>query len=303
MTADLVERTLNTCQRTLEATGLDTTDLAEVILVGGMTRMPLVRENVELVFGRAPCQGVNPDEAVAIGAAIQAGVVEGTTDDVLLLDVTPHDLGILVAGGAFDCIIPHNTPVPTSNNRVFVTTRENQTTVRIMVLQQLGETEGYFETLGAFTLTDLRPARAGEVEIDVTFNIDSDGIVGVAACDLETGKEASMTVQGVSGLTPEEVEEMYQRNADEMVARRQDEQVEEVRQTVQRLVGEIRKLASRVQSTALTAEAGPLVAEAVIAVRQAEQSLGQEDPAPVQEALGLLEEARGQLRSVLSDDG
>jgi molecular chaperone DnaK len=299
MTKDFVERTLNTCRKTLQATKLDPSKIAEVVLVGGMTRMPLVRDRVAELFNRRPSQGVNPDEAVALGAALQAAVVEGVTDDVLLLDVTPHDLGILVAGGNFDCIIPHNTPVPTGRTRVFVTTRDMQTTVRIMVLQKLGEAEELYEALGAFTLTELRPARAGEVEVEVTFNIDSDGIVGVAARDLETGKEASMTVQGASGLTEEEVAAMTNRNADQLVSRRQGEATEELRQRVERGIVEIKKLASKVRTLPDLSKAGPAVRAAMTAIKQAEEARKGNDAERLQAAIDALDGGKAQLKALV----
>jgi len=299
MTKDFVERTLNTCKRTLQATKLDPSKIAEVVLVGGMTRMPLVRDRVAELFNRRPSQGVNPDEAVALGAALQAAVVEGVSDDVLLLDVTPHDLGILVAGGTFDCIIPHNTQVPTARTRVFVTTKDMQTTVRIMVLQKLGEAEELYEALGAFTLTELRPARAGEVEVEVTFNIDSDGIVGVAARDLETGKEASMTVQGASGLTEEEVAAMTNRNADQLVSRRQGEATEELRQRVERGIVEIKKLASKVRTLPDLSKAGPAVRAAMTAIKQAEEARKGNDAERLQAAIDALDGGKAQLKALV----
>lgn len=298
MSNDLVERTLATCRKTLEATKLTPDQVADVVLVGGQTRMPRVQEQVAALFGRRPSQGVNPDEAVAMGAGLQGAVVEGTTDDVLLLDVTPHDLGILVAGGEFDCIIPHNTPVPTSRTRTFVTTKDNQTTVRIMVLQKLGEAEDLFEALGAFTLTDLRPAPAGALEVEVTFNIDSDGIVGVAARDLETGKEASMTVQGASGLTEEEVAAMTSRSAGELLQRRETESVEELRQRAERLTGDIKKLASRVRTLPDLSQAGPAVRQAMMAIKQSDALKGSQEADKLQEAVDALDQAKAKLNGL-----
>ena len=298
MTQDLVERTVATCRKTLEATKLTAAQVADVVLVGGQTRMPLVRDRVAELFGRRPSQGVNPDEAVALGAALQAGVVEGVTDEILLLDVTPHDLGILVAGGEFDCIIPHNTPVPTSRTRVFVTTKDNQTVVRIMVLQRLGEADDLYEALGAFTLTDLRPAGAGELEVEVTFNIDSDGIVGVAAKDMETGKEASMTVQGASGLTEEEVAAMTARSAGELLSRRKGEAVEEKRQRIERLTQELKKLASRVRTLPDLSKAGPAVRQAMMAIKQAEGIKSSDDGEKLQQAVDILDHARAELKGL-----
>ena len=299
MTKDLVDKTLVTCQKTLAATRIDPTQIAEVILVGGMTRMPLVRDRVAGLFNRRPCQGVNPDEAVAVGACLQAAVVEGQTEDMLLLDVTPHHLGILVAGGMFDCIIPHNTPVPTSRTREFVTTKANQTTVRIMVLQKLGEAEELYEALGAFTLTDLRPAAVGEVGVEVSFNINSDGIVGVAAKDIETGHEASMTVQGASGLTEEEVAAMTSRSSDELVSRREGEQTEQLRQKIQTITAEIKKLASQARKHPDLAKAGAAVQEAMGAIKQADQSKDEEDGQKLQAAVDGLDQAKAKLKGLI----
>ena len=298
MTKDLVDRTLETCRKALASAQVDPSGIAEVVLVGGMTRMPLVRDRVAGLFGRRPCQGVHPDEAVAMGAALQGASLEGTTDEVLLLDVTPHDLGIMVAGGAFDCIIPHNTPVPTARTRVFVTTKDYQTTVRIMVLQRLGEADDLFEALGAFTLTDLRPAQAGELEVEVTFNIDADGIVGVGAKDLETGKEASMTVQGASGLTEEELAAMTARSSDELVARREGEAVEELRQRAQRLVADVKRLASKVRTLPDLSKAGPAVKEAMRAIKAADAAASSKDATQLQAVVDALDHSKASLRTL-----
>jgi len=298
MVKDMVDRTLATCRKAVAAAGVEVKDIADVILVGGMTRMPLVRDRVAALFGKRPSQGVHPDEAVAIGAAIQGSVLEGNTEDVLLLDVTPHDLGIMVAGGEFDCIIPYNTPVPTARTRVFVTIKDQQTTVRIMVLQRLGEAEDRFEALGAFTLTDIRPATAGDVEVEVTFNIDADGIVGVGAKDVETGKEASMIVQGASGLTEDELANMSSRSADELVARRESEETEGLKQRAQSMMNRVKRLASKARTLEDLTKAGPAVRDAMTAVKQGLEAVKSDDPKALQDAVDALEHSRASLKAL-----
>ena len=197
LTLDLVDRTLDICRMTIEDAELKPEDITEVVLVGGMTRMPKVQERVAAFFGREPNKGVHPDEVVAVGAAIQAEALVEKATDVLLLDVTPHSLGIMVAGGYFHKLIERNTTVPTSKGHVFTTIRDDQTSVKILVFQGESERAQENEMLGEFVLSGLRKARRGEVEVEVTFGISADGIVNVAAKDLETGQEQSITLVGL----------------------------------------------------------------------------------------------------------
>jgi molecular chaperone DnaK len=188
--------------------GLSTGDIDEVILVGGMTRMPMVQEQVKKVFGKEPHKGVNPDEVVAIGAAIQGGVLRGDVKDVLLLDVTPLSLGIETLGGVFTKLIEKNTTVPTKKSQVFSTAADNQPAVSIHVLQGEREMATYNKTIGRFELADIPPAPRGVPQVEVTFDLDANGILHVSAKDLGTGKEQSIKITASSGLSEDEIEKM-----------------------------------------------------------------------------------------------
>ena len=236
LTQDLVERTIETCAQTLEEAGLGKKEIEEVILVGGMTRMPLVQRRVGEFFEREPCKGVHPDEVVALGAAIQGVALTQEASEMILLDVTPHTLGIMVVGGYFEELIPLNTTVPTSRSKVFTTIRDNQTAVKILVMQGESHRADENELLGEFILTGLRRAPAGQVEVEVTFEINSDGIVSVHAKDLETGQQQSITVTATSGLTKDEIQNMVTDAKEFAVARRQDDETEQVMQEAKKLI-------------------------------------------------------------------
>ncbi len=246
---DLVQRTLKICQQTMEEAQLGTDSVDEVILVGGMTRMPAVQRAVAELFGREPGKGVHPDEVVAVGAAIQAEALVTDSTDVLLLDVTPHSLGIMVYGGGFEVIIEQNSTVPTSQSHIFTTVRDNQTSVKILVLQGESSRAEENELLGEFVLTGLRRAPAGEVEIEVTFDISADGIVSVRARDLETGKAQSITVTATSGLTEDEIRKMIRENEQYMVQVRESEEVDQRRDQLRRLVREIERMMPEVETS------------------------------------------------------
>lgn len=248
LTHDLVERTLRICRGALEDAGVERSDILEVILVGGMTRMPKVQEMVAEFFGKEPCKGVHPDEVVAMGAAIQGASLVENTADMLLLDVTPHSLGIMVMGGYFHRLIDRNTTIPTAKSHIFTTTRDDQTSVKILVMQGENDRAEENELLGEFVLTGLRKALRGEVEVEVTFEISADGIVSVSARDLETGQHQSITVTATSGLTESEILRMASEQAEYMVAVRADEIVERERQAVEKLVDEATALLPSVEA-------------------------------------------------------
>ena len=208
LTADLVEKTLGPCRQVLDDSGLKAEQINEVILVGGQTRMPLVREKVKAFFGREPNKGVNADEAVALGAAIQAGVLKGEVRDVLLLDVSPLTLSIETLGGVATPLIPRNTTVPSSKSQVFTTAADGQTSVEIHVCQGERPMVADNKSLGKFILDGVLPAPRGLPQIEVTFDIDANGILNVRARDKGTGREQKMTILPSSGLTKEEIEKM-----------------------------------------------------------------------------------------------
>jgi molecular chaperone DnaK len=207
---ELVEKTLKPCESALKDAGVTKEDINEVILVGGMTRMPLVQKKVEEFFGKKPLQGVNPDEVVATGAAIQGGVLGGDVKDVLLLDVTPLSLGIETLGGVSTKLIERNTTVPTSKSQVFSTAADNQTSVEINVLQGEREMANDNKTLGRFVLDGIPPSPRGVPQIEVSFNIDANGIVNVSAKDKASGKEQKITITGGGSLNEEEIKKMQE---------------------------------------------------------------------------------------------
>jgi len=207
---DLVERTVGPCKTALKDAGLSASDIDEVILVGGMSRMPKVQEKVKEIFGKEPHKGVNPDEVVAIGAAIQGGVLQGDVKDVLLLDVTPLSLGIETLGGVTTKLIDKNTTVPTKKSQVFSTAADNQPAVSIHVLQGEREMAADNKTIGRFELSDLPPAPRGVPQIEVSFDLDANGILNVSAKDMGTNKEQSIRITASSGLSEDEIEKMKQ---------------------------------------------------------------------------------------------
>ena len=210
LVGDLVKRTLDPCKKALKDAGVEAKDIDDVVMVGGMTRMPLVRETVQKFFGREPHVGVNPDEVVAMGAAIQAGVLQGDVKDVLLLDVTPLSLGIETLGGVFTRMIDRNTTIPTKKSQVYSTADDNQGAVTIRVFQGEREMAADNKMLGQFDLVGIPPAPRGVPQIDVTFDIDANGIVNVSAKDKGTGKEQQIKIQASGGLSDSDIDQMVQ---------------------------------------------------------------------------------------------
>jgi len=211
MTNALVERSQEPCKKALRDAGLAPTDLNDIILVGGMTRMPKVREFVKRIFGKEPNTKVNPDEAVAVGAALQAGIINGKVRNALLLDVTPLSLGVETLGGTFSVIIPRNTTVPTKMSKLYSTVKDFQTSVNVKVLQGESKLADHNKTLGFFSFIGLPASPAGEVQVEVTFSIDSNGIVHVTAKNVATGQTQQMKVSATSGLSPDELEKLVQK--------------------------------------------------------------------------------------------
>ncbi|MBA2873536.1 molecular chaperone DnaK [Thermaerobacillus caldiproteolyticus] len=236
LSAHLVERTMGPVRQALQDAGLTPADIDKVILVGGSTRIPAVQEAIKREIGKEPHKGVNPDEVVAIGAAIQGGVIAGDVKDVVLLDVTPLSLGIETMGGVFTKLIERNTTIPTSKSQIFSTATDNQTAVDIHVLQGERPMAADNKTLGRFQLTDIPPAPRGVPQIEVTFDIDANGIVHVRAKDLGTNKEQSITIKSSSGLSEEEIQRMIKEAEENAEADRKRKEEAELRNEADQLV-------------------------------------------------------------------
>jgi molecular chaperone DnaK len=284
LTADLIERLDEPCRTALEDAGLSPEEVDDVVMVGGMTRMPAIQRKVEEIFGKPPHKGVNPDEVVAAGAAIQAGVLSGEVDEVLLLDVTPLSLGVETQGGVATKIIPRNTTVPTSMSQVFSTTEDNQTVVRIHVVQGERDMAVDNKTLGRFELVGLPPAPRGVPQVEVTFDIDADGVVKVSAKDLGTGKSQAIEVTASSGLSEQEVEELVAEAAANVDADQHRRELIDLRNQVDGLVYSTERTLDEFKENVAEEQREPLL-EAIAKAKEAAQG---EDVEALRDAMQTL---------------
>ncbi len=273
LTGDLIERARKPCEQALEDAGLKPSDIHEVVLVGGMTRMPAIQNFVREFFGREPHKGVNPDEVVAIGAAIQGGVLAGEVKEVVLLDVTPLSLGVETLGGVMTTLIPRNTTIPTKKKEIFTTAADNQTQVEIHVLQGERPMARDNRTLGRFHLVGIPPAPRGVPQIEVTFDIDANGILNVSAKDLATGKEQKITITASSGLNKEEVEKMVKEAESHAEEDRRKRELIDTRNQLDSLIYSTEKLLNENRSKLDE----PDIKAAEEAIKEGKEALDKED--------------------------
>ena len=292
---DLIQRTIGPCRQALKDAGLDGGQIDEVVLVGGQTRMPKVQQVVKEFFGKEPHKGVNPDEVVAIGAAIQAGVLVGDVKDVVLLDVTPLSLGIETLGGVLTRLIERNTTIPTRKSEIFTTAADNQTSVEIHVLQGEREMARDNRTLGKFHLVGIMPAPRGVPQIEVTFDIDANGIVNVSAKDMATGKEQAITITASSGLSKDDIDKMVKdadRHSDEDKKRRADI---EARNQADNLVYNTEKMLNENREKIPVSDIKPIED----ALAEAKEALKSEDMDKIRRAVETLTKASHRLAEVM----
>ena len=285
---DLIARTKGPCEKALKDAGLKAAEIDEVVLVGGMTRMPKVQQVVKELFGQEPHKGVNPDEVVAVGAAIQAGVLQGDVKDVLLLDVTPLSLGIETLGGVFTRLIDRNTTIPTKKSQTFSTAEDGQSAVTIRVGQGEREMASDNKLLGQFDLVGLPPAPRGVPQVEVTFDIDANGIVHVSAKDKATGKEQSIRIQASGGLSDNEIEQMVKDAESHATEDKKKREIVEARNQAEALVHATEKQLAENESNAAVVAAKPDVEKAIADVKEA---LGGEDTERIQAATAALAQA------------
>ena len=291
LVGDLVSRTINPCRTALDDANLSVGDIDDVILVGGQTRMPLVQEQVKTFFQQDARRDVNPDEAVAMGAAIQAAVLAGEVKDVLLLDVTPLSLGIETLGSVMSVLIDKNTTIPSKKTQVFSTADDNQTAVTIHVLQGERKSAGHNKSLGRFDLSDIPPGPRGMAQIEVAFDIDANGILNVSATDKATGKAQSIVIKASSGLSEEEIEQMIR---DAEAHSEEDKKFEELvtlRNQADGLIHGARKAVEDAGDIATDAEKSAIEAAAT----DLEEALQTDDKDAIEAKIKVLSEASGEL--------
>ena len=300
LVSDLVQRAVGPCKQALEDAGTAADGVQEVILVGGMTRMPAVQKVVQELFGREPHQGVNPDEVVAVGAAIQAGVLQGEVQDILLLDVTPLTLGIETLGGVTTPLIPRNTTIPTAKSEVFTTAADNQSSVEVHVLQGERSQAGDNKTIGRFMLDGILPAPRGMPQIEVTFDIDANGILNVSAKDKGTGKEQRITITASSGLSQSEIDAMVTDAEAHAEEDRQKREEIDLRNNAENTAYQAEKLLEENKDKV----PDDLKEEIEVGVKEVREAVAAEDSGRIKTALDKLQESMGKLgQHVYSQSG